>query len=188
MAWSGVPLSPSPRRADDHLGHANDADAALFSLRLRHASLSSADSLHPPLSCGLGSPGRSPRVVHAARRSNLPQPREAPNGAWGAGALFRDAAEGMRLGYQAELLVEMIEARPVLATQQDASGATLLHWACFYGCPEAVIEALLLANPVAARVPNSSDGSLPMHVAASWGRSATVGPLPARHAVPHRRY
>ena len=53
---------------------------------------------------------------------------------------------------------------------QDNEGCSLLHWACFFGCDEILVEALLLANPHSARLPSRHDGSLPMHLAASWVR------------------
>ena len=61
---------------------------------------------------------------------------------------------------------------------QDNEGCSLLHWACFFGCDEILVEALLLANPHSARLPSRHDGSLPMHLAASWVRPSLVASHP----------
>eukprot|EP01048_Picozoa_sp_COSAG05_P016125 COSAG05_NODE_2037_length_3654_cov_2.052321_3_plen_232_part_00 len=198
----------SGRRAGDHTGLANDAQAALLAARLRHAAMSHRSPTSASTLMG-GSPGEfytslptytsahhataAFNVLLQEARAGRPHPGSLlRSGAWGGElrppirTLYSDVYQGMRLGHDPLALREIIKAEPELAQQQDSEGATLLHWACFFGAHEKLVEAILLANPGAARVPSRHDGSLPMHVAASWVRRLpTRLPLPPLRADLH---
>lgn len=86
---------------------------------------------------------------------------------------FNDAASAICDGANEDLVVSMLRYHPVLATQKNKYGVTLLHWAAYYCAPDAVVRALVAANANAARQATTSDGCLPLHIGAAWNLSPT---------------
>ena len=84
---------------------------------------------------------------------------------------FNDAAAAICDCESEELLIAMLRYHPVLATQKNKHGVTLLHWAAYYCAPDAVVRALVACNADAARQASASDGCLPLHIGAAWNLS-----------------
>ena len=71
-------------------------------------------------------------------------------------------------------VVKAVKENPALAADVDPqTGNTPLHLACCNRAPLAVVEALLAANPAAARTPDG-EGNLAVHGAVASGCGADV--------------
>jgi hypothetical protein len=84
---------------------------------------------------------------------------------------FNDASAAICDGASEDLIISMLRYHPVLASQKNKFGVTLLHWAAYYCASDAVVRALVAANADAARQVSASDGCLPLHVGAAWNLS-----------------
>ena len=74
----------------------------------------------------------------------------------------------------ADDIIGTVRGNPSLASEVDAeTGNRPLHYACCNRAPLPVVQALLTANPKAARL-GDADGNLPIHGAVANGCTADV--------------
>ena len=59
---------------------------------------------------------------------------------------FNDASAAICEGASEDLIISMLRYNPVLASQKNKYGVTLLHWAAYYCAPESVVRALVVAR------------------------------------------